>query len=396
MAAAASAPTAAQIAQANLAARNVVTANSVRMKQQIFSQTVNPANQNVLNVQPRNVGIILGFIVEVTGGITNGSAVTIDRTNFGNANMVKSVQFQDLNNYTRIQVPGWYLAVLNSARARMGYGGVYANNIPMGYGNNYPVYEGASNPATMTSTTCRMMYYVPLAYSPNDLRGAIYAATVSATMNLQITLNQTPVVAFGADQLNAVYIGHAAGAVAAAVWTDNVTVTVYQVYLDQIPRYSSGPNAGQPILPLQDLNTVYDLKQTTFPGITSGQDFPMAYSNFRSFLSTFVVYDNGGVYNNGSDINYFSLASANFTNIFRLTPEIVALEQRSVFLTDTPLGSYWFESREIPINTINYGNMELNINASSAANGAQVLVGYESFGLVNQLVGATSIASGNG
>lgn len=396
MAQPASAPTAAQIAQANLAARNVVTANSVRMKQQIFSKTVAPASENVLNVQPRNVGIILGFIVEVTGGITNGSGVQIDRTNFGNANMVKSFQFQDLNNYTRIQVPGWYLAVLNSARARMGYGGVYANNIPMGYGNNYSVYEGGANIASMGSDTLRMMYYVPLAYSPSDLRGAIYAATVSATMNLEITLNQTPVVANGADQLNAIYIGDAAGSVAAATWTDNVTVTVYQVYLDQIPRYNSGQFAGQPILPLQDLNTVYDLKQTTFPGITASQDFPMAYSNFRSFLSTYVVYDNAGAYNAGTDVNYFSLASANFTNIFKLTPEIVALEQRSVFLTDPPVGSYWFESREIPINTINYGNMELNLNASSAGASAQVLVGYESFGLVNQLVGATSIASGNG
>ena len=397
MASPASQPTAAQIAQANLAARNVVTANSVRMKQQIFSQTVDPLAQNVLNVAPRNVGIILGFIVEVTGGIDNDSGVTITRTGFGNANMVKSFQFQDLNNYTRIQVPGWYLAILNSARARMGYGGVYANNIPMGYGNNYPVYEGASSLATTIDTTLRMMYYVPLAYSPSDLRGAIYAATVSATMNLQITLNQLPVVASTVDPLNAIYVGTSPDTnINLAVWSDTVNVTVYQVYLDQIPRYSSGQSAGAPILPLQDLNTVYDLKQTTFPGITTGQDFPMAYSNFRSFLSTFVVYDNAGVYNPGSDINYFALASANFTNIFRLTPEVVALEQRSVFLTDTPLGTYWFESREIPINTINYGNMELNINASGASSGAQVLVGYESFGLVNQLVGATSIASGNG
>lgn len=392
----ASAPTAAQIYEANLQARRVVTTNSVKMKQQIFSQTVNPATQNVLNVQPRNVGIILGFIVEVTGGLTNGSALTINRTNFGNANMVSSFQFQDLNNYTRIQVPGWYLAVLDSARARMGYGGVIANNIPMGYGNNVAVYQGASSYATMVAGTLRMMYYVPLAYSPDDLRGAIYAATVSATMNLQITLNTTPVVSSVTDQLNAVYVGATAGSVAAATWTSTVTVTVYQVYYDQIPRYASGQAAGQPILPLQDLNTVYDLKQTTFPGITAGQDFPMAYSNFRSFLSTYVVYDNAGVYVGGTDINYFSLASANFTNIFKLTPEIVALEQRPVFMADPPIGTYWFESRQTPINTINYGNMELNINASSASAGAQVLVGYESFALVNQLVGATSIASGNG
>jgi len=63
-------------------------------------------------------------------------------------------------------------------------------------------------------------------------------------------------------------------------------------------------------------------------------------------------------------------------------------------MTDVPSGSYWFESRDTPVNTINFGNMELNINASLANAGARCLVAYESFAQVNQLVGATSLAGG--
>jgi len=379
------APSPAQMQQQNFLQRQAVTANALKMKQQIFSAAVDPATQNVLNIAPRNVGLLLGFIVEVTGGVTNGAATQATRTNFGNANMVSQFRFDDLNNYTRIQVPGWYMAILNSARQGFGFGGAYANNIPMDYGANFTVYNGSSTIAADGTSTLRMMYYVPIAYSSTDLRGAIYASVVNATMNLQITLNQTPFVG-ATNPLNAIYSGNANGD-----WTDTVTVTVYQVYLDQIPR---DPNTGAPILPIMDLNTVYDLKQTTFSGITAGQDFPMAYSNFRSFLSTYAVYDNAGVFNDGSDVNYFSLASANFTNIWRVTPEIAALDARMTFMADVPSGTYYFESRDMPINTINYGNMELNINAITATAGARVLVGYESFALVNQLVGATSLAGG--
>jgi len=378
------APTPQQMQQQNFLQRQAVVANSLKMKQQIFSGSVDPDQQPVLNIPARNVGLLLGFIVEVTGGVTNGATNLATRSNFGNANMVSQFRFDDLNNYTRIQVPGWYLAILNSARQGFGYGGVYANNIPMDYGVNYNVYQGSTTIAADASTTLRQMYYVPISYSNTDLRGAIYASVVSATMNLQITLNQTPFVG-ATNSLNAIYTGNANGG-----WTNNVNVTVYQVYLDQIPR---DPSNGAPILPVLDLNTVYDLKQTTFSGITATQDFPMAYSNFRSFLSTYAVFDNGGSFNDGSDVNYFSLASANFTNIWRVTPEIAALDARMTFMSDVPSGSYYFESRDMPINTINYGNMELNINASTVNANARVLVGYESFALVNQLVGATSLAS---
>lgn len=386
------APTPQQLAQSNAMARQLVLGTAIKMKQQIYSAQINPNQQNVINLSGntiRNVGLLLGFIVEVSGTLeTAASAVAANRTPFGTANLVQQFQFNDLSNYTRIQIPGWHLATLNSVRQGFGYGGVYDNNIPMGYGNNFPVYEGPSSLTAETATNVRMMYYVPIAYSSTDLRGAIYMGTVSATSNLQITLNQTPIISSTDNPINGAYQMAAAGSPGG--WSGNATVTVYQVYLDQLPKDKN----GNVILPVQDLNIVYELKQTTFTTPTQGQDFPMAYSNFRSFLSTFAVFDNGGVYNDGSDVNYWSLASANFTNIFKLPPEIVALQARASIMTDFPLGSYFFESRDIPVNTINYGNMELNLNASSASSGARVLVGYEAFAQISQLVGASSLGGG--
>ncbi len=379
-------PSPQQLQQHNFMQRQAVTSNSLKLKQEIYSATINPAQQNVINIGNgviRNAGLLLGFVVEVSGEVTNTAGSGIDRTPMGTANMVKEFRFDDLSNYTRIQCPGWYMALLNSIRQGFGYGGAYANNITMGYGNNFDVYEGAASAAASAVVDLRHVYYVPISYSSTDLRGAMYMSTVSATSNLQITLNQTPVSAAG-NAIDHVYTGNAGD------WSSDVTVTVYQVYLDQLPK----GEGGAPILPVMDLNTIYDLKQTTFTGATAGQDFPMAYSNFRSFLSTVAIFDNGGTYAAGTDVNYWALRSANFTNISKISAEIAALDARATLMSDMPLGGYLFESRDMPINTINYGNMELNLNASSVNANARILMGYESFALVNQLVGASSLGGG--
>lgn len=374
--------------QENQLMRQAVIGNAIKMKQQIFSQSIDPASQQVVNITGnsiRNVGLLLGFMVEVSGNIkiltTNAT-----RTKFGAANVINQIRFDDLSNYTRIQVPGWYMAMLNSVRQGFGYGGVYANNIPMGYGVNYDVYDGPASVTAGDTEAVKMQFFVPISYSSTDLRGAIWMSTVSAVSNLQITLNQTPVGTVANNELNFVYTNtNGTGG-----WDGPVTVTVYQIYLDQIPRMQN----GQPVLPMLDLNTVYDLKQTTFTTPTAGQDFPMAYSNFRSFLSTIAVFDNGGNFNAGTDVNYWALQAANFTNIWKVSPEIAALDARMTIMSDLPSGTYFFESRDIPINTINFGNQELVLNASSAANNSRVLVGYESFAFINQLVGASSLAGG--
>ncbi len=378
--------TQAELYAINMQARMAVLANAVEMTQQITSQSVDPAAQSIINVAPRNVGLIKGFIVEVNGTLRNtggGAGATI--TPFGAANVLSNIQFQDLNNQVRINTPGWHVAMLNSAKQGFGFGGAYAPNLPIGYGNNWTVQSLAGTLADATDAAVRMIYYVPLAYAADDLRGSIYAGVVNATMNLQLTINTAPFTAAG-DPTGKVYAGAAGGWKAATT----VTVTVYQVYLDQLPRDTN----GNVIVPPLDLNTIYELKQTTITGMTVGNDFPYAYANYRDFLSTFAVYDNAGVLNVGSDVNYWSLVSANFTQLFKITPEIAALNARQTFMADPPRGTYYFDHRRRPINTIQFGNMELNLNASAVTAGASLLVATEAFAEIQTLSGGASLSAG--
>jgi hypothetical protein len=355
----------------NASQRAIVTGNAVRMTQKIFSGAVDPNANPTLNIAPRNVGLILGFIVKVTGGITNGAATVANRTGLGSSNAVKNFTFTDLNNIQRINTKGSHIAMLNSAKQGFGFGAAYAPNLPMGFGNNWAPFSAPATLAANATGTLTHTYFVPLAYSANDLRGAIYAAVVNATMNLQITLQNSAglAVATGADPLDAVYIDNDT-----LGWTNTVNVTVYQVYLDQIPVMNGGP-----VLPMLDINTIYDLKYTVQNGLSVGQDFPVAYANYRQFLSTMPIFDNGGVYNSGSDVNYWAMQAANSTQLFNLGPDIAALQARQVFMSDPPPGVYYFDHRDKPIDTLSYGNMELVLNPSVVNAGAQLVVCYESF-----------------
>lgn len=378
----------AQMQAENDAIRRFVVENTIKMEQQIFSQNVDISAQTVINLGAnaiRNAGLLIGFIVEVSGEVTNGATDAAAITAFGTANLVRQFRFDDLSNYTRIQTSGRHLALLNTVRQGYAYGGAYTPNLPIDYGNNFNVFEGPATIAADATAQLRQVYYLPISYSPSDLRGAMYMATVAASTNLQITLNDAPFTAAG-NPVDKVYSGNANGA-----WTDTVTVTVTQVYLDQIPR---GTN-GAPLVPVLDLDTVYDIKETTFSGMTENQDFPMAYSNYRAFLSTIVVYDNNGLLGDGDEVNYWSLASANFTNLFKLSPKIVALKARMATMADMPPGTYMFDSRSTPINTINFGNMELNLNAADVAGAAsRCIVGYEAFARIGQLKVASSLGGG--
>lgn len=369
--------------QYDIAAQAAIRANGVEMFQQISSQTVTPSSQNVLNIVPQNVGLIRGFVVVVSGTLVNAGASNGTRTQFGAANALTNVQFNDLQNNVRINTTGAHLAMLASAKNGFGFGGAYAPNLPYNIGNNNTVQSLASSITSGGGTAAlQQMYYIPLAYSADDLRGAIYAGVVQATMNLQLTINPTPGVTTG-DPVSAIF----SGANTTTTWQSGVTVTVYQVYIDQLPLAQD----GSVILPPRALAHIYDIKSTTISGLTAGQDFSIQYPNLRSFLSTFLLYDNAGVFNTGSDINYFALQSANFTNIFKYPPSIAALNARQAIMADFPNGLYYFDTRKKPISTIQYGNMSLVVNPAAVTTGANVQMWYESFAITNNISQAGSL-----
>jgi hypothetical protein len=365
--------------------RAAVIGAGQKMTQRVGSQVVNPATDPIVTIQPRNVGLVCGFIVEVEGSVLNGAGTVANRTGFGSANMLKNITFTDLNNVQRINTSGAHLALLNSARQGFGFGGAYAPNLPMAYGNNWDPFEAPASLAAGAAGDVKHIYYVPLAYSSADLRGSVYANVVNANMQLQLEVNADPFVG-ATDPLNAIYSGNNDGA-----WDGDVSITVYQVYIDQIPMMN-----GAPVLPMLDLNTIYDIKRTVVNGISQGQDYPVPYANYRAFLSTFAIFDNGGQFNSGSDVDYWALTSANSTNIFKYGPNIAALLARQTFMSDTPPGVYYFDHRDKPLDTITYGNLELNLNAKVVNAGAQLIMGYEAFQQVNQIPMASSLAGGAG
>ena len=404
---------AAAAAQANAAARSAVLGNSIEALALISSSAqLNPATQNVVNITPRNVGLIRGFYVHVGCAFTTGATTTLTKTTMGPANLLSLVTFNDLSNQQRINCQGWYLPYLDSQRRRnQSFSSELATGVPASSASgtdtplnftanftsnfalpatNTPVMSCPATVAPSTAATIDMWYYVPISYTDRDLRGAIYAGVVNSVMNLQTTFNYANFqVSSTADPTLAVF--QSSGAVnvlASQTWS----VEVYQDFLDQLPFSSQGP-----ILPFQDLSWSYLLNTTFFTGMTASSDYPIPFPNFRNIQSVTVAYDNGGSLNSGTDINYLALQSANYTNIFKISPAMSSILTRCILHMDMPKGMYYYDFRRKPLSTVQYGNLNLVINPSTVTTtlgASQFLVGFEQLAMQNQVVGAGSLAGG--
>jgi hypothetical protein len=343
-----------------------------------------------VNITPQPVGFLKKFIIEITGTMNNtDGSNTANLSDIGLANLIQQIQFIDTQSNTRVQTTGWHLDFLFRAKHRWGAGSALlasALNESGNFGNIFGVTVAPTGITHGNSSAFRMVFELPITYSDEDLRGGVWLGVVNAPSQLNITMNQNPFAASGVDSTLACWKG-AAGNISA------VTIQVYQVFLDQVPT----GRGGAPILPPLDISTVYELKNTVNPSpYQATQDNPLSYSNFRKFYSVFYVYNSNpsadAGRNAGTDINYFSLQSANFTNIWKKFPLQVARESRVLTLMDFPPGCYYFSHRKSPINTIAYGNMQLLLNPITADAGAYGLIGWEDFAPSNALQSAGSLA----
>jgi hypothetical protein len=171
-------------------------------------------------------------------------------------------------------------------------------------------------------------------------------------------------------------------------------IEIYQNFLDQLPIAQQ----GGPILPLLDLSTAYLLNNTAVSGVVANQDNPIPYANFRDFMSTTVIFDDPSVgplapgNPGGMNINYWSLQSANYTNIFKVAPGTNQLLSRLVIGDDFPWPMSYFDFRNKPVSTIQYGNMQLIVNPQVVTDSQTAfLVGFESLALINMITQAGSL-----
>lgn len=378
--------------QANALARGYVLNNAVDEIQQIYAATLTGTIPGqVINVPLRNVGLIKRLYVKVAFQLAQSAAEILTLQTLGASNILSNVILTDLNNQTRINTSGWHLMAVSTFKNRFPFGSSTGTNsaagtdCSFGYGTNFQTVQTA--PATITTASaqnCFAIFEVPVAYSDTDLRGAIYANVVNATMNLQLTIN--PVLVAPTATTNTTLSMYKSSTSATGTLS-NFQVTVYQNFLDQIPVGNKGP-----ILPALDLSTAYILNNTSVSALVANQDNPIPYANFRDFLSTVAIYDNAGTLNTGSDIGYWALQAANYTNLKKYDPYFASLLTRLQLTVDCPKGMYYFDHRTKPISTVQYGNMSLILNPSTVTNStSQVLVGYEMLALINQVTQAGSL-----
>jgi hypothetical protein len=335
-----------------------------------------PGPGSVLTFYLRNVGLVKRLVLFFKATV-NAGAQAQTLTKLGLANFISNVSFFDLGNNQRINTTGWHLTAISTAKRKRVFGAAYTSDTPLGYGNNNNrVMFAPASIAGAGNSEVDFFLEIPMVKNDTDLRGAIYADVTQATMQVQVTLNPNMFVASGADATLAVY----QSAAASTATLTGLTVQMYQNYLDQLPRMGN----GAPILPALDIGTAYLLNNTASGLPVANQDNAAAFVNARTYESVTFIYDNNGTLNvNGTDLNYVQLQSANFTNILNLDGRMLSLMERNVIMDDFPPGMHYLDFRHRPVDTNQFGNMQLVIQPNSVGGiGAVILYGWEAFGII--------------
>lgn len=359
-------------------------------------QQINPplpasvAPGTVLTAYLRPVGLVKKIWIQLKATVTAGATSTQTLQKLGVDNLVSNITVYDLANNTRINTPAWHLRAVANAKRRRTFGASYTTDMAtiLGYGAaNNRVNFAATTISANGNSEIDLIIEVPFAYSDRDLRGALLADTTQASILVNVTLNPNMFVASAADATNALY--QSAGSDLATL--SAVSWQIYQNYLYQLPSIN-----GIPVVPPDDVATAYVLTNTVSPLPVANQDNTTPFINARRFQSLVVGYDNAGTLNaNGSDINSIAIVSASFTNILKTDGKTLHLMARDHLGSDMPQGFYYLDFRARPIDTDQYGNMQIVINPSSVGGStALFMFGWEAFGRVGQINQGGSLPSG--
>lgn len=339
-------------AQQNAMARQYLLKTGVPMRKHVG--TFGPYNlAQAIQIQLLNVGVLTSVDLVVTAEITITGAATA--SNWGPYNFLQNIGMVDYTTQKRINVSHRALQMFLSARHSRRYGLGTKDNIidsTLTTSTNAPLIQLPSAIVAPTAANFRVSAHLPIAYdSANNLKGAILAQTILGNQFVT-ALMPTAAQVFGTTD-DAVFTA-GAGSVA------NIFVDVFQNYIQ--PR-----NIGsQPILPLADLATVYELN-------TQGRDNSnlnpnnikyVNYPNVREIISTVLGYNNGSTVAGAAltyaaDLTSLAVEANSNTKLREYLGLDLLEQQRNLFGGDMPPGYYYLDSRRVRINTVLYGQVQL-------------------------------------
>lgn len=346
-----------QTIQQNSNARNALLATGTPMRKNLGVAGPFSPGQTA-RVKLDNIGVLTSLDIVVTASIDITSAATASKV--GVENLVPSISFSDFDNVDRVVISARQLRALNSIRQRRGYDDDYADAA-----NGAPIRVLPT--AVGNGQIMRFQIRLPLAYDPNsDLRGAVLAQTIRGEQYVTLKLADGGGI-FGSDD-DAVYS-------AGAGTVSNIQVQVFQNYIQ--PQNIGGHMP----LPLQDLLTVYELNGTlkSSDGLAVNQAKHIYYPNVRQVLSSLHTYMNGGVLAYGTDVKELVLNANSNTDLKQYNPLDLLSNQRNLLGTDLIPGTYYIDTRRVPIDTQLYGNVQFLFTPSDVQASAYVESMFESF-----------------
>lgn len=356
-------PTAAQLAQQNLFARQALIGSGLHMTKRLQPQEGNLGD--TIRIPLERMGVLTGITLNVTLPVSVTAAAT--QSPFGAYSLLKSVKYTDYAGIDRVSTSAYDLHLMNGFKGgRMLNSANTFSDTLSGEGDlNTNI---LSLPTAVADGEINFSIRVPIAYDPkSDLRGAVLSQTVYGDHYVTVDVAKLLV---SSDAMAAPYT---AGTVDVTTG-GKVTIEAYQDYIM--------PQNGVANLPMIDLSTIYAVEgnyQDT-ANISAGQSKYINWPNSRAILSAIHGFNNGGSgVINETDVSQITLLGNSNTNIRELSPRLLRNRMRYMMGGDVASGVYYMDSRAQPVTTQIYGNVQSKFDIQTVNAGAYIRSQYESF-----------------
>ncbi len=348
--------------QQNAIARAAMAGRGVQMRQKIG--TFGPFAMGSTNrIRLLNAGVLTKLTMEVTATVTIATA-TVTPSSCGPYNLFSTVNVIDYNQVDRVKTDGYSLQALQGIKYRRYYNDSSAALVSTGL---------LEVPTTVGTGTLHYIQDIPLAYDAEgifgggpDYRGAVLAQTVVGEQFLQLTL---PSAGQGADPI---IFPYATGTGTATI--TNVYVTLYQEYTQP---------ATLADLPLLDLQTIYEIKGNyiSSTNIASNTTKYVDYPNVRSVLSSLCILEDNTALATATEFNQIRLIANGNTNLRESSYSLNRQHLRNALGGDLAHGVFYTSSRQQPVSTALYGNVQLALDFATITGGGSTYLQtqFESF-----------------
>jgi hypothetical protein len=351
---------------ANMAARASLLQTGVAMVKKL--PLVSMGLGQSVQIPGQRMGVTTGFWLQCTANVTiaNAAATLSPMAPWNIFNIVRYTDFAGVN---RVNTNGISLYCMQSVK----HNDLSGNAVPGVIGNIGNIdTDILAAPTAVGTANLYWSMWVPLAYDPkSDLRGAILTQTVVG--DHYITLQTAN--SLSGDPLVSPYTSTAGN-----LTLNSLTIQPFQSYIQPQNLNTNSPLTG---LPAIDLSTIYYIEgnYTQNQNISAGGSTYINYPNNRSVLSGLFIFENGGAFAaNGSDVSALTLIANSNTFLREMNPRLVRSMMRSQLGGDLPTGIYYIGSRQQPILTNLYGNVQLKFDIDAVNTGnTQIMSQYESF-----------------